>query len=313
MATTFEIFQSLDYMYGGAVKSSRAVLSLLIEWNLYGYALVDDVYALCNGNVYELLELLLEFTDIVAPGSGNGVLYMSSLVSTVIVQIIQWTRLIYIIMLDVIMIFRVSVMFTRPKRTRQILFFLYSIVTINTIVFNVIWYGPHSGFSVIPVVINAEDGTACQARFARSEFPSAYDSIPKGVFDVLLVALVVYRFIVYSIEMRRMTGQHKTDEYMTLLFKDNMLYFCLNLSLSALTSGIYLPSAPIAYDVFVTVYSNSVPYVLFPRMVLSLKGHRAASSAFYVNSSDPGSQRLHNHFQGLLNGLENDNEEETLG
>ncbi|KAG6380481.1 hypothetical protein JVT61DRAFT_8634 [Boletus reticuloceps] len=143
------------------------------------------------------------------------------------------------------MIFRVSVMFTRPKRTRQILFFLYSIVTINTIVFNLIWYGPHSGFSgayfeyaqllcsdfvmpsVRPVVINAEDGTACQATFAHSEIPLAYDSIPKGVFDVLLVALVVYRFIVYSIEMRRITGQQKTNEYMTLLFKDNMLYFCL--------------------------------------------------------------------------------------
>ncbi|KAF8125266.1 hypothetical protein EV363DRAFT_1176251 [Boletus edulis] len=257
--------------------------------------------------------LSLESTDIITPGSGDGVSYLSGLVSTVVFHITQWTKLIYIIMLDVIMIFRVSVMFTQPERIRRILFFLYAIVTVNSIVFSAIWYGPHSGFSVTPVVINAEDGTACQAIYTRNEIPSAYDSIPKGVFDVLLVALVVYRFIVYSIEMRRITGQHKTNEYMTLLFKDNMLYFCLNLSLSALTSGTFLPSAPIAYGVFVIVYSNSVPYVLFPRMVLSLKGHRAASSAFYVNSSDPGSQRLHNHFQGLLNGLENDNEEETLG
>ncbi|KAF8431320.1 hypothetical protein L210DRAFT_3633733 [Boletus edulis BED1] len=307
LLSVLETFQSLDYMYAAA---AAVFLPFRVKWSLYGYGAIS----LFGGNVQDPLKLSLESTDIVTPGSGNGLLYMSGLSRrTVIVQIIRWTKLIYIIMLDVIMIFRVSVMFTRPKRTRRILFFLYSIVTINTIVFNVIWYGPHSGFSVRPVVINAEDGTACQAIYAHSSIPSAYDSIPKGIFDILLVALVVYRFIVYSIEMRRITGQHKTNEYMTLLFKDNVLYFCLNFGLSALTYGTYFPSAPIGYLLFDIVYSNSVPYMLFPRMVLSLKGHRAASSAFYVNSGDPGSQRLHDHFQGLLNGLENDNEEETLG
>ena len=43
------------------------------------------------------------------------------------------------------MILRVSVMFNQPKRTGCILSFLYSLVTVNTIVFTFLWYGPHSG------------------------------------------------------------------------------------------------------------------------------------------------------------------------
>ena len=50
-------------------------------------------------------------------------------------------------MCTVIMIIRVSVMFNQRKRTSRILFFLYSIVTVNTIVFTAYWYGPQSGTS----------------------------------------------------------------------------------------------------------------------------------------------------------------------
>ena len=43
------------------------------------------------------------------------------------------------------MIIRVSVMFNQPKRTRNILFFLYTLVSVNSIVFTLIWSGPDSG------------------------------------------------------------------------------------------------------------------------------------------------------------------------
>ncbi|KAF8125279.1 hypothetical protein EV363DRAFT_1532961 [Boletus edulis] len=302
------IFQSLDYMY---------VLTFLREVELIWmkpWSKMSTLFVMVRYIGLALAILLIGESSISGFWSGNGVLYMSSLTTWPLLRVCQLhdPRI-------VIMILMVSVMFIQPERIRRILFFLYAIVTVNSIVFGAIWYGPHNGFSVMPIVINAEDGTACQATYAHGTITSAYDGIPKGVFDVLLVALAVYRFIVYSIGMRRITGQHKINEYMILLFKDNVLYFCSmlnkhrNLGLSALTYGTFLSSAPIVYSLFVTVYSNSVPYMLFPRMVLDMRGHRrAASNAFHVNSSDPGSQHLYNHSR-LSNGLENDNEEETLG
>ncbi|KAF8125281.1 hypothetical protein EV363DRAFT_1351278, partial [Boletus edulis] len=63
-------------------------------------------------------------------------------------RILIWSNLIYVTVMDVIMIYRVSVMFGQQQRTKQILMLLYSIVTVNTIVFSIVWYGPHSGLVV---------------------------------------------------------------------------------------------------------------------------------------------------------------------
>ena len=43
------------------------------------------------------------------------------------------------------MILRVAAMFSQPKTIRYTLFFLYSLVTVNSIVFALIWVGPDSG------------------------------------------------------------------------------------------------------------------------------------------------------------------------
>lgn len=143
----------------------------------------------------------------------------------------------------VIMILRVSVMFNQPKRIRLILSFLYSLVTVNSIAFSIVWEGPHSGLvgtypehpqwfcgnfvvsSVTPVPIIG--GTFCNVQPGRSEIPTVYDGIPRGVFDILLLVLAIYRFAVNAIETRRMMGRQKVNKYMTLLLEHSIVYFFL--------------------------------------------------------------------------------------
>ena len=156
-------------------------------------------------------------------------------------------------MRTVIMIIRVSVMFNQRKRTSQILFFLYSIVTINTIVFNAYWYGPQSGTSGTypntyddllltllcdnqPVTSNPLPdglGTVCSGVFGRSPIGSVYDGIPRGLFDILLLILAVYRFTVHSIETQRIAGKPRTNQYMKLLLEHSVIYFFLYVRLSS--------------------------------------------------------------------------------
>ncbi|KAF8125255.1 hypothetical protein EV363DRAFT_1532920 [Boletus edulis] len=218
---------------------------------------------------------------------------------TVVFHITQWTDLIYIIVADVIMILRVSAMFTgaRPERIRRVLFFLYAIVTVNSIVFGAIWYGPSSGFSVKPVVINAEDGTACRATFARSLIPSAYDGIPRGLFDILLLALAIYRFAKHCIETRSMMGKKnlKVNKYMMLLLEHSLLYFVLNFTNEALEAGTYSPSAPTLYLVLVLFYQGSIPFMIYPRLVLSMRDQRATSGGLLIGSEGSGYPPSYGH------------------
>ena len=151
-----------------------------------------------------------------------------------------------------IMILRVSVMFNQPKRMQYILFFLYSLVTVNAIIVVFLMAGPHSGMvgacseltcgfvltswrpmesvTSIPII----DITFCNLQYGRSTNIPIYDGIPGALFDVLLMALVIYRFIVHAIETRRMMGRQKINEYMRLLLEHNALYFFLYRRLSPL-------------------------------------------------------------------------------
>jgi len=195
------------------------------------------------------------------------------------------------------MILRVSVMFDEPKRIRRILAFLYSVVTVNSIVFAIVWNGPDGGlvFTAEPLL----DGTYCLFQSNRSGTGSLYDGIPRGLFDILLITLAVYRFAIHSIETRKTMGRQKINKYMRLLLEHSVLYFFLNFAYEMLAIGLVLPSTPILYALPVTLYMNSVPFVIYPRLVLNMRDYRAMSSALHVGSEGSGYPRSHGHSKSL--------------
>ena len=69
--------------------------------------------------------------------------------------------------------------------------------------------------------------TICLFEYGRSLATAEYGSIPGGLFDILLLALVLYRFAAHAIETRRMIGNTRINEYMMLLMQHNVLYFFL--------------------------------------------------------------------------------------
>ncbi|KAF8431322.1 hypothetical protein L210DRAFT_3560813 [Boletus edulis BED1] len=209
-----------------------SLVSLLEIFQLFDYMLVASAAIVCY-------DYILTFPREMKPWSRT---------STLFVVVMYTNYLNYSLM---IMILRVSVMFTaQPERIRRILFFLYAIVTVNSIVFSAIWYGPHSGFSVMPVVINLEGGTACRAG---------------GLFDILLLALAIYRFTKHCNETRDTMGSR------------SVLYFVLNFSYEALEVGAYFPSTP-----------GSIPFMIYPRLVLSMRDQRAMSGGLLIGSEGSG-------------------------
>ncbi|KAI9457566.1 hypothetical protein HD554DRAFT_1771359 [Boletus coccyginus] len=291
VVATLETLQLLDYIciaataavcYDYTLTFSREVeLIWMKSWSLMSTLFVVARY------VGLALAILLGL------GSGNGIFYMSELVSATMFQILLWTRLFYTVVVDVIMILRVSVMFNQPKRLRLILSFLYSLVTVNSIVFSIAWEGPHSGLVVTPEPVIG--GTFCNVQPGRSEIPTVYDGIPRGVFDILLLVLAIYRFAINAIETRRMMGRQKVNKYMTLLLEHSIVYFFLNFSYEALAMGVLLSPSQVLYSLLVALYANSVPFMIYPRLVLSMRGYREASNGLYVGNEGSGYPHSHGH------------------
>ncbi|KAF8838969.1 hypothetical protein BDN67DRAFT_1003980 [Paxillus ammoniavirescens] len=199
-------------------------------------------------------------------------------------QVLVWGMFMYLLVSKAIMALRVAVMFDDPKRTIYILSFLYLLVVIEGFIMVFLLTGPHSGFIVSNITL--ADDTICTSQSGRGIMFAVYGGIPATLFDVLMLALSLYRFVIHSIETRKMLGRTKASVYMRLLFEHSVLYFVLNAPAKGLADGM-VGSSSIVYITLATVYASTVPYVIFPRLVLGFKGHRWESSALYVASTPP--------------------------
>ncbi|KIK76399.1 hypothetical protein PAXRUDRAFT_835377 [Paxillus rubicundulus Ve08.2h10] len=221
---------------------------------------------------------------------GNGIFYISQPVSIAMFYIIEWGRLIYIFVTEAIMILRVAVMFNDPERTTRILTFLYLLVVIEQFIIYFLWAGPHSG--LILTVVTLRGHTTYTAQLGRGLMFPVYGAIPLDTFDLLILVLSLYRFVVHSIETRKMLGRTKVNIYMRLLFEHSVLYFVLNLAGKALADGT-VRSPSMAYSALAITYNFTIPYVLFPRLVLAFKGHRWESNGLYMASAPPQHSSSH--------------------
>ncbi|KAF8838965.1 hypothetical protein BDN67DRAFT_1012678 [Paxillus ammoniavirescens] len=196
-------------------------------------------------------------------------------------HILTWGGLIYILVTKAIMILRVAVMFNHPKRTTYILSFLYLLVVIEQFIMDFLWMGPHSGLIISSVTL--VDDTICSIQLGRSVTFPIYGGVPAGLFDLLILALSLYRFAIHAIETRKMLGRARVNVYMRLLFEHSVIYFVLYSSLAGtgLADGAVGASSMVYFTVAI-VFGSTVPYVLFPRLVLSFKGHRSESGGFRI-------------------------------
>ncbi|KAF8840138.1 hypothetical protein BDN67DRAFT_683865 [Paxillus ammoniavirescens] len=203
---------------------------------------------------------------------------------TGMMQFIAWVGFIYDVFTKAIIILRVSAMFNHPKRTAYILSFLFVLVIIESLVVDFSWVGPRS--RVIVSTSTDVNVTSCQAQSVPNSMDIMYGSLPGPLFDLLLLVLAFYRFAVHSMGTRNISGRTRVNVYMRLLFEHNIIYFFFNFADRGLATAM-LFSSSMLYTAFANLYCSSVPYILYPRLVLSLKSHRSQSDGLHVGSDGP--------------------------
>ena len=157
--------------------------------------------------------------------------------------------------------------------------------------------------------------TICSFEYGRSLAIAEYGGIPAALFDILLVALVLYGSIVHALETRRtIGGGQMINKYMILLVQHNALYFFLygrfritapnahacprNLLYKALGMGVMLSSSvsnsrlpgktltPVQtpFGIVGSLYAKTVPFVIYSRLVLAFRGYRLSKGGLHIDS-----------------------------
>lgn len=86
-----------------------------------------------------------------------------------------------------------------------------------------------------------------------------------------------------------------------------------NFTYEALATGVLIPSTPVSefaydellgkiptrvqplYGAIVLVYTSSIPFMIYPRLVLDMRGYRATSGSLYIGSEGSGYPRSYGH------------------
>jgi len=237
---------------------------------------------------------------------GRSILSVSQLICTGTNEFAIWAGFVYGVTAKAIMILRVSAMFKRPRRMVYILSFMYLLFTIEAFVVVFLFEGPHSisGFSISAATVPIVDIAVCTAQGGRSMMLIIYGSIPGILFDLFLLSLALYAFAVHLRETREKLGKARVNVYMRLLFEHSILYFFFSFAYKGLGEGLMVstPPPPMIYILLATLYCNTAPFILYPRLVLSFKGYRSQSDGLHVGSSTDGTRYSHSHSHSASSG-----------
>ncbi|KAF9236114.1 hypothetical protein BU15DRAFT_77321 [Melanogaster broomeanus] len=193
-------------------------------------------------------------------------------------------------------------MFKRPRRVICIISFIYLLVTIEAFVIDFLLEGPRdvSGLSISTVTVPIVNVTLCSAEGGRNPMFAIYSFIPGVLYDLFLLSLALYGFVVHLRDTRGNLGKTRGNVYMRLLFEHSILYFFFSFAYNGLAEGLTLSSsASMTYILVANLYCNSALFILYPRLVLSFKGHRSQSDGLHVHvqvgSNTDGTLSSHSH------------------
>ncbi|KAH7928858.1 hypothetical protein BV22DRAFT_1126217 [Leucogyrophana mollusca] len=192
--------------------------------------------------------------------------------------------------LPVVMSMRICAIYNRSKMIFGVLsaFFLLNVVSSITIV---LFYSHPlgGGFVTQYTVLGA---SYCAEKVALYDFYYEYLLIPRVWFDVLLLILVIAPLIRSAINMHRALGRWKPNVYLRELAQGSVLYFALHLAYTLADLIIPLRAYPSWSEYLGMSISGTVPYMLAPRLILSLRHFHAEGYSGAVHSGIPPRESL---------------------
>ncbi|KIJ64954.1 hypothetical protein HYDPIDRAFT_28298 [Hydnomerulius pinastri MD-312] len=200
-----------------------------------------------------------------------------------------WGYVIFLCISDFVMILRVYAMYNRSKLTLGIILGLYIPAVIAVFVCTAVYFNPETHLlgmlasrdpSPLPMtfavsVVSVADAGTSQICTQSLTPPSLYLNVTRIVLGAVLCVLVVVRFIQHSSEIHRTLGQWRSNRYMKLLVRESVLFFTVNLFSNILSLCVSVLADQDAPLVVLTALTEFLPYLLAPRLIISMRAFHA--------------------------------------
>ncbi|KAG2040867.1 hypothetical protein BDR03DRAFT_1007650 [Suillus americanus] len=179
-----------------------------------------------------------------------------------------------------ILICRLYVICTQSKLLLYILVGLFLPIVALSIGTDIYLYSRHNAFSVKEII--TPHTKYCTTSFNIGPMPAIYTSIPIVCYDILLVVLAAAILVRHFKERREIPLRANT--YMVMIVRYHILYFALNL-INQILLVILWAHIPIPAMSLSEVFINTAPFILAPRLIISIWDTHANDNCIHVSTT----------------------------
>jgi len=214
-------------------------------------------------------------------GCWGGLWYMPYATCYGLAVLIEWGFSVYFCFVEAILIWRLYALYNRSKRLLHILSGLFLPIVALSIGTDVYLYSRPRAFSVKEIVTPI--ATYCTLSFNLGPKPAIYTSIPMICFDTLLVVLATATLVKHLKGRRNIKIRPNT--YVIMIVRYHIMYFVLNLTNQILLVILWAPGISTPVASIAEVFNSSVPFILAPRLIISVWDTHAQHELVYVDTA----------------------------
>ncbi|KAG1773199.1 hypothetical protein EDD22DRAFT_317428 [Suillus occidentalis] len=210
----------------------------------------------------------------------GGLFYMPEAVSYGMFVFMQWGFSAYFCLAEVILIWRLYVLYQSKLILYILLGSFLPIVALYIAMDIFLWSRP-SSLSVQEIIITP-DIKYCTAFFHIGPMPAVYASIPVICFDIFLVVLAVAVLGKHLKERKEL--KMKPNTYVVMIVRYHIIYFVLNLA-SQICIAMLWAHLPTVVLTFILLFKDTAPLIVVPRFIISIWDTHANDNCINVSTT----------------------------
>ncbi|KAG1871439.1 hypothetical protein F4604DRAFT_812681 [Suillus subluteus] len=196
----------------------------------------------------------------------GGLIYLPEAVSYGMLLFMQWGFSVYFCLAEVVLIWRLYVLYNQSKLILYVLLgLLLPVVALYVVMDAFLWSRP-SALSVQEVMLTP-NVTECTTIHHIGPMPAIYISIPIICYDILLVVLAIA--VLGKHLKERKEARLKPNTYLVMIVRYHVIYFVLNLASQAIMAILWAHT-PIVVLKLVLLYKDTAPLIIVPRFIISI-------------------------------------------
>ncbi|KAG1874854.1 hypothetical protein F4604DRAFT_1680741 [Suillus subluteus] len=192
----------------------------------------------------------------------------------------KWSFSVYLCLTEVILIWRLYVLYNQSKLILYLLLGLFSPVVVLYIGVDIFLWSRSSAVSVEEIIITPNI-KYCTTLYHIGPMPALYASIPVVCYDIFLVVLAIA--VLRKHLKERKEFRMKPNTYVVMIVRYHAIYFVLNLASQIYLAISWANLSTVVLNLAI-LFKDTTPFIIAPRLIISIWDTHANDNCVHLST-----------------------------